>query len=666
MTENKSLSTEIPKTEITRYSILPGPLKIICLVFWLIGLGLFVTFVFGWNPFGYVLEDVRYYFYLYAAFTTTVFLILPMRKKKDATRIPLYDIVFAALMFGICIYWSTKTYAIMYIGLVPPDNLDFALGCIISLLAIEGGRRMAGLPFMIICLVVATYPLYAAYLPGLLYGTGYDLRWLVGSFTFGREGLLGLAPSVIGTLLIGFLLFAGILIASGAGKFFLNLALGLLGTYRGGPAKVAVLASGFFGSLSGSPMSNIITTGSVTIPAMKRLGYPPHYAGAVEAVASTGGVLMPPVMGFIAFFIVIITEIPYPVVLMGAVIPALLYYWGLLVQVDSYAAKEGLKGLPKEEIPSLWKTLKGGWIYIVVLGFLVFGLLYMRWGVKAPIYASGVLIFLSYIDGFLFGNRESMMTPRRLLSTLSTTGSLVAYIMAILMPIAFIFVAVGITGSLVALTAELVSFVGVNPIVLLLIGCGVCYVMGMAGSGAGAVPYIVLAVTAVPTLVQTTGLNLLGIHLFLAYYGMTSGITPPVAISSFVAAAIADANPMKTAWQSVQFAAVLYFIPFFFVFNPALIMQPPSLETLYLFALCIVGIWLLASGLQGYLIKVGKLHAWSRPFFVVAGFLVALPDIPDFVLLTWQSSTIGVVLAVFLIVIHLITKKAQVTKLPTV
>ncbi|GAJ10219.1 unnamed protein product, partial [marine sediment metagenome] len=193
-------------------------------------------------------------------------------------------------------------------------------------------------------------------------------------FAFGKGGMLGLPAQVMGELLIGFLIFAGMLMASEAGKFFLTLALCLLGRFRGGPAKVAVLASGFFGSLSGASMANVATTGSITIPAMKRLGYPPHYAGAIEAVASTGGIIMPPVMGAVAFLMTVITGIPYTVIIVAAVIPAILYYYGLLVQVDAYAARAGLRGLPREEIPPLLTTLKEGWPFIIVFIFLSFWL----------------------------------------------------------------------------------------------------------------------------------------------------------------------------------------------------------------------------------------------------------------------------------------------------
>jgi TRAP transporter 4TM/12TM fusion protein len=385
---------------------------------------------------------------------------------------------------------------------------------------------------------------------------------------------------------------------------------------------------------------------------MKRLGYPPHYAGAIETVASTGGVIMPPVMGTIAFVIVIMTNIPYATVLVAAIIPALLYYFGLLIQVDSFAARAGLKGMPREEIPSLMKTIKEGWPFIFVLAFLVFGLIYMRWDVRAPVYASALMILLS------FTRRETMMTPRRLIGTLATVGNLISYIMAVFLPIGVIMVAMSCTGTLAAALATFVGWVGVNVVVLLLIAMAMLYIFGMIGSGSTLVAYVVLAVTAIPSLVTLSGLNLLGLHLFVTYYLLMAGITPPVAVAAFIGAAVAAAPPMKTAWTAVRLAAVLYFVPFFFVLNPALIMQGPISETLYLFGLCLVGIWILASGLQGYLIKVGNLAMWERPLYVAGGFLIALPG--------WQFTITGAFLTAALLAMTLIRKRGAERKpLPT-
>jgi len=640
-------SHDISKVEITRYESLPKPLKIVFLLLSTIGIGVFIWYTFGWSIRGWVLEQTRYYYILYATFATCVFLTMPMRK-KDKNRVPWYDIILAALVFGICTYFVTIAWDISYTCWVPPPStLHLALASIIGLLALDSGRRMAGTPFLVLCLLMGIYPLFANYLPGILWGYGFDFSYIIGMFAYGDLGMLGLPAQVTGDILIGFLLFAGVLMASGAGDFFLKLAMALMGRFRGGPAKVAVLSSGFFGSLSGATMANILTTGAITIPTMKRLGYPPHYAGAIEAVASSGGTIMPPVMGAVAFIMAILTDIPYAVIVGAAAIPAILYYYGLLMQVDAYAARVGIKGLPREELPSVWKTFKEGWQYLAVLAFLVFGLMYMRWGVIAPIYASGLLLLLS------FTRRDTIMTPRKIIHILATSGSLITYMMAVLIAVGFIMIGMQVTGMLTALTAEIVYLGGSNVGLILIIAVVICYLFGMVGMAF--IPYIVLAVTAIPFLVATTGLNLLALHLFLIYYLLTAGITPPVCVAAFVGAAVAGAPPMKTGFTAMRLAVVLYFIPFFFVFNPALVMEGPITETLYLFALCLVGIWILASGLEGYLLKVGSLEWWSRFLLVVGGFLIAFPGL-------W-TTLIGAALTAAVIAIILITRKMVAGKL---
>jgi len=292
---------EISTLDSTRYDFLPRPLKIILLFLFAIGIVAFLFFTWSWSIGEWVLDGTVFFYILYATFSAGSFLMFPARK-KDRQRVRWYDVVLAALVSGSCIYFISNSWEINMIGWIPaPTLLPIVLAVFMCLAGLESGRRIAGLPFAILCLVIGVYPLFADRLPGVLWGYSFNFPEVVSAFAFGKLGMLGLPAQVTGNYLIGFLIFAGILMATGAGDFFLKFALALLGRFRGGPAKVAVLASGFFGSLSGTPISNIIATGSVTIPTMKRVGYEPHYAAAIEAVASTGGVIMPPVMGTIAF-----------------------------------------------------------------------------------------------------------------------------------------------------------------------------------------------------------------------------------------------------------------------------------------------------------------------------------------------------------------------------
>ena len=654
-----STSDQSIKAEFNRYQNLPKYLKVVCLVLFTAGIGLAVVYLFGFHIFGHVLLTEMYYYLLYACFASTVFLIMPLRRtERHLTKIPRYDLMIAAVVFGSCIYFAMYAWDILRTGWAPPPTmLATILAVIMLLVALETGRRIAGLPLLIICALFGGYVLFAEHMPGVLFGKSFSFPHLIGFFTYGTDGMLGLPGRIIGEILIGYLVFAGMLIAMGGGRFFINFALATFGRFRGGPAKVAVIASGFFGSLTGSPMTNVIGTGSFTIPAMKRTGYPAHYAGAIEAVASTGGMIMPPIMGTVAFIMADLVGVPYATVIVAAFIPALLYYWGLLVQVDAYAAKTGLKGLPREELPSFWSTLKEGWIYIVVIVFLVVGLIYFRWGAKAPFYATGLMLLLS------FTSRETMMTPRKFIDSLASMGNLIAFIIGIMLPIGLLMVGINKPGWLTALVAEIINLTGTtNLVVVLLIAVVVSYIFGMLGLAI--IPYIVLAATVVPGLVVATELNALAVHLFLFCYLIIAGITPPVATTAFVAAGLAGSPPMKTAWLSSRLAVVIYFVPFFFVFNEALIFQGSIVETVYLFVLCLLGIAVLAGGVEGYLIKVGRLDRWARVPLILGGFLIAFPGYGQ-ILTWWMTSIIGAGITALVIVIMQIRKKPASVELIT-
>ncbi|MCK4786690.1 MAG: TRAP transporter fused permease subunit [Desulfobacteraceae bacterium] len=633
--------------ELTRYEGLPKYLKVLFLVLSIGGIALAVYYHF-FNVSGMVLIDFAYYYLMLAAYCACGFLILPASKRDRAKGVvPWYDLVAAVLAFGIAIYFFSNSKEITLVGWHQPTPLNLALACIFCLLVVEAGRRSAGPIYIAFAAIIGLYPLYAGHMPGMLFGQSYSFTWLMGFTTFTAEGLVGIPAWLCFDILIGFLLLAGMLIASGGGRFFLNLALALLGRFRGGPAKVSVVSSAFFGSLSGSAISNIVATGSVTIPTMKRLGYPSHYAGAIEACASTGGTLMPPVMGAAAFIVCAFLGIEYAVVIAAAFIPSLLFYFGLLMQIDSYAAKVGLKGLPREEIPSLKTTLKEGWQFIAVLVFLLWGLLYMRWEAMAPYYAAGMLVLLS------FTTKKARLTPRKLVEAFAMIGKLITQVVAMGFPIGFIICGLVITGVSGAFTAQLVALGGEQLWLILLMGIISCYILGMAGIAIPA--YIFLAVTMAPAVILLGGLNTLAVHLLILYYAMMSMITPPVAMGAFVAAAMAGASPMKTAWTAMRLGIVLYFIPLFFVFNPALILQGSILESVYLFVLCLLGIALLAGGLEGYLVKVGRIRGWARLPLVIAGLLIAFPE--------WKTTVLGAILAALTLGIILIQSKIAAKEL---
>ena len=607
----KDLATE------TRYRDLGGFLKVVFYVFVALALFLAIEFFFSLGIGGIHISNWQYYYLLIGILLPFVFLFMPARKAASQ-RIPWYDMVAAALALVIPVYFSFYVMDMQMGGWsMHPKPFNFAAALILSLLTLESARRAGGTIFFFVCLFFGVYPLLSPFMPGIFQGPEFDLSTVIGHLAFDSEGFMGIPMQVVGGILIGFLVFAGLLIRTGAGEFFLNLAMAIAGHTRGGPAKVAVIGSAFFGSLSGSIFANIVGTGSVTIPAMKKVGFPPHYAGSVEACASTGGVLMPPVMGAVAFVMASMTGIPYAKIMVAAFVPSILYYLGLLIQVDGLAARTGLKGMSKEQIPSLWTTLKDGWHFIFVLFVLVWGLVYMRWEAITPFYASAFLIVLSML------RKKTRLNGRKILSLLDGVGKLLVDTLGIILPIALVICGLVVTGVAPSFTSGIVALSGGIPFVALLFGAAACYLLGMVGMLTAA--YIFLAMSLAPVLIAA-GFNTLATHLFILYYAMLSAITPPVAAGSFLAAGIAGAPPMKTAWQSMKMGIVIYIVPFFFIFEPSLILEGPILNTLFHFSTAVAGIFMLASSVEGYMLWRGALSPITRVLIGLIGLMLAVPN----------------------------------------
>ncbi len=418
-------------------------------------------------------------------------------------------------------------------------------------------------------------------------------------------------------------LFEGV--ATGAADFFLNLAMALMGGKRGGPAKVSVVASGFFGSLSGSIFGNVVSTGAVTIPAMKKGGFPAHYAGALEACASTGGMLMPPVMGAIAFIMADFTSTEYGLIVAAALIPSVLYYFGLYCHVEGYAARHGMVGTPRADLPRLGATFRKGWPFLLVLGFLVWGLVFMRWERLTPFYAAALLLAITFVK------KELRLNVRRVLDMVFETGKLLAETMALLLPASFILGGLMATGVAPALAAALVHMGGDSVVPILAIGILVCMIFGMMGMIVAA--YLMLALTLAPALEQVGNMNTLAIHLFIAYYACLAAITPPIALAAFLASRISGSPPILTSMHAARLGIVLYFIPIFFLFEPALIFQGPLWLTAVWLVMNIGAIIVIAGASEGWLMGVGRLRGWTRLPLFVAGLLIGFPE--------WSSTVIG-------------------------
>ncbi|WP_375176052.1 TRAP transporter permease [Pseudooceanicola sp.] len=603
---------QMPQSEVTRLGDLSSYKSIAFILLCSCGLAMGIAYAFGIPIFGTRLLEGQYYWFFIGIFTAAAFIALPARTGQ--TNLPIYDIAAAVLALGISMWFSTHAWDIVQAGWV-----NIPGGIILWLLMLEMARRSGGIPFLLVVLLLGLYPIIADRFPGLLMGIPYDFDRMIEAHVFRHEGMMGITTKIVAEIILGFLVFAGVLIATGAGEFFIDLANAGFGKYRGGPAKVSIVASGFFGSLSGSIFSNIAGTGSITIPTMKRVGYPPHYAGAIEACASTGGVVMPPVMGAIAFVMAITIGVDYATVMVAAILPSLLFYFGLMLQVDAYAARKGLTGASQDQLPSARAVLLRGWPFLSVLVFLVWGLLYMRWEYYAPWYACAMMIALSFL------RRDTMMTPRRLIETLRQIGILVTQTAAIILPIAFVVSALTITGVTGSVTSGLVALGGDNVYLIIALGVLACFIMGMAGLAI--VAYIFLAVTLAPAIIKIGGLNEVAVHFFIIYYAMLSVITPPVGAAAFLAATIAGAKPMKTSFTAMRLGVVIYFVPLFFLFQPALVLQGDLTPLIYVLPSIIIGIILLSGGLEGYLLGVGHVRRVLRLPLAAAGFAFSFPGL---------------------------------------
>ncbi|MCX8126316.1 MAG: TRAP transporter large permease subunit, partial [Dehalococcoidia bacterium] len=373
------------KGALSRYALMPRPIKIIFLSTTVIAIVLFCFHYMGVPIFGYVLSGIPYYYILFSCLGFNVFMGLAVSHYARHKAPPWYDYVLATILVTILIYFTFNANVIaMRMWTPAPTPFHLALAVIIGLISLEAGRRIGGWGYLGLLLVSIIYPMVADYMPGIFWGVQQSFNDIFSDFAFGANGLLGIPAMMIAELVLGFYLFAGVVMGMGGGDFFVKLATSLVGRFRGGPAKVSSLASAFFGTMSGSTIANIVGTGSFTIPAMKKTGYPPEYAAAIEACSSNIGDTMPPIMGGMVFLACVIAGVEYAQFIIAAVIPAFLYVFAMQIQIDAYAARVGLKGLPRSECPPLLPVLQEGWIYLVVIAFLAFGLIYMRWGPSYP------------------------------------------------------------------------------------------------------------------------------------------------------------------------------------------------------------------------------------------------------------------------------------------
>ena len=605
----------------TRYRDIPEKWQLAMAVMTACAIFLAINQIFNLGFFiGYVMLDSRYLYLITGIMLCMVFITFPANK-RSLDYIPWYDSTIMIILAVVFSYFAFNAERIVLEAweYAAPD-IGVFLAAIIWVIVLEAGRRAGGWPVFSIVLIFSLYPTFAALLPNVIAALSIPLGDVAIFHVLGEESLFGIPMRVFVQLVFGFLIFGVSLQFTGGGPFFINLAFALLGHLRGGPAKVSIFSSGLMGSMSGGPISNVLTTGPLSIPAMRRIGFTKEYASGVEACASTGGVFMPPIMGATAFVMASFLNISYVSVAIAAIVPSVLYFFGLFMQIDAYAAKNDLEGLPKEELPSLGGVFKDGWYFIAVFVSLIWMLVYLQREAVAPFYATALLLVINQFT-------KHRLSFNKVMQLIAQMGRLLAELAGILAAIGLIIGGLAVTGIAGTIANDLVYLAGENVIILLIMGALTSFILGIGMTVTAA--YIFLAIVLVPALTNS-GINPLASHMFVMYWGMLSFITPPVALAAFAAASVANVAPMRAGFEAMRLGAIIYFVPFFFVFNPALLLQGSIIENLQAFTTAIFGVAILSGALQGYLIGVGDLGSGIKGLVVkilvgTSGLILALP-----------------------------------------
>ena len=570
------------------------------------------------------------------------FLLYPSHKKASRTKMVWYDVVFALGSLAVAAYvWGDYIHFIGRMG--SPNLMDVIMGTLLIVLVLEASRRISGWPLVILSLLFILYGLVGRNLPGILMHRGYNWSKLVNHIFINTEGIYGTSVDVAASYIFLFILFGSVMNKSGMGKFFNDLALAFAGSSKGGPAKVAVIASGFLGSINGSAVANVVTTGAFTIPLMKKTGYSKEFAGSVEASASVGGQLLPPIMGAAAFIMAEMLGIKYGVIVISATIPALLYYLGIIVQVQLRAAKNNLQGIPKEDLPKIRDVMRERGHLLLPILFLLYMLLFSGntvifaafWAIVATIVVSMArkttrMSFKDILDAFAEGTQSVI--------SVAVACAVVGIIIGV----------VSLTGFGLNMANAIIQLGRANLMLTLVLTMVTCMILGM---GLPSIPaYLITATMAAPALVKL-GIPPIAAHMFVFYFAMFANITPPVALASFAAAGISGGDPMKTGLQSVKLSLAGFIVPYMFIYNTALLL----LDTTWTIAIrvsitAIIGVCMIGMATEGYIFT--KMHNVLRIItFAGALMLISANVTQDF---------IGILVLVVVLVVQKLLAKRQV------
>ena len=547
-----------------------------------------------------------------------LFLIYPATKNRPKGRIDIWDWVCAAAVAAGCLNILFNWDAIAYREGMPVAS-DIYMGLIMIVLVLEGARRSMGWPLPTMAFIALVYALYGPYFPGLLAHGGFPIEELAPFMYLRTDGIFGVPLGVSASFIFLFVLFGAFLSSSGAGQFFIDLAVALTGKSQGGPAKAAVVASCLMGTVSGSSCANTVTTGAFTIPLMKSVGYKPEFAAAVEACSSTGGQVMPPVMGAAAFIMAQFLGIAYWEIVVAAAIPATLYFVSILAMVHFRAGKKRMLRLDPDTIPKVGPTLKEGWHLLFPIVILIVFLSMGYSPVKAVFWSILLLVVVSW-----GGKKEYRMTPQRVLEAL-INGALGAVEVAAACACSGIVVGViAITGVGLAFSSFVISLSGgILPLALMLTMVG-SIILGMGVPTTA--QYIITSTLAAPALAQL-GVPMMSAHLFCLYFGVLADVTPPVALATYAASGIAKSNPLKTGFTALVTAAAGFLVPYMFIYNPYLLLRGNPLMIILGCTTALIAIIALAAGVQDFFVTdlkiLERLAFLAVPFFIIYPSLMA-------------------------------------------
>jgi TRAP transporter 4TM/12TM fusion protein len=576
---------------------------------------------------------------LFLAFSIAVgFVHYPLNPKRPGF-LPLLvvDLILAALGFSFAIYIYVDYWEFIFrVG--DPTGWDLFFGVVSIVLIFELTRRVVGWSLLIIAFCFLAYCFFGQHLPAPFSHRGYDLERIATTLFMSKNGLFGVPMRVTTYFIYLFIAFGAFYETCGGTAFFVDLASALFGKLRGGPAKVSVAVSGMMGTISGSAVANTVTTGSLTIPLMKRIGFEPHVAGAVEATASTGGQLMPPVMGAAAFIMAEYLGVAYIEVCKAAVIPAVLYFLAIYSVVHFYSLKIGIKGLSETEIPSIKLVLRDKWMFtvplILLIGILVYG------------YSPRVAVLFSLLATVVmsFFRKESRMMPSKIFDAMAKTAYNCVMVVGACATAGIVIGVVLLTGMGAKITALVIaisagSLLFALPIVML---ASILFGMGLPT----VVCYVLLAATVAPSLIDL-GVTPMAAHLYIFYFGMLCMVTPPVSFAAYAGAAIAKADPMKTGWTAWTFALAGFLLPYMFVYNNSLLLMGSVTNILFSVLTSIIGVICLGAGIIGYVLKKTRTH--ERILLFAAALLLIKPGV---------LTDIGGFLCVLLIVVLQVKKQA--------